>query len=193
MSDRDKPNDEHRHLSHMIAVHPGRQISPITTPKFAEAARVSMNARGDGQGGWSKAWKSNIWARLHDGDRAYKLAGDFLKNNIFPNLWGNYWGGGRPPFQIECNFGYASGLCEMLMQSHMGVVHLLPALPAAWKNGKVTGMKARGCFVVDMEWKDGSLTEVKIESLKGAPLKVRYGDKVIDVKLKKGETKTVVI
>jgi len=188
MIDRDKPSDKHRHLSHMIAVHPGRQISPVTTPKFAEAAKLSMNARGDGATGWSKAWKINIWARLHDGDRAYKLLGEFLKGNVYPNLWGFH-----PPFQIDGNFGYASGLCEMLMQSHMGVVHLLPALPAAWPDGKVTGMKARGGFVVDMEWKDGELTEVKIESLKGAPLKVRYGDKVIDVKLKKGETKTVEI
>jgi len=188
MIDRDKPNDRHRHLSHMIAVHPGRQISPVTTPKFAEAAKVSMNARGDGATGWSKAWKINIWARLHDGDRAYKLLGEFLKNNVYPNLWGYH-----PPFQIDGNFGYGSGLCEMLMQSHMGVVHLLPALPAAWPDGKVTGMKARGGFVVDMEWKDGELTEVKIESLKGAPLKVRYGDEVIDVKLKKGDAKMVEI
>ncbi len=204
MIDRDKPSDKHRHLSHMIAVHPGRQISPVTTPKFAEAAKVSMNARGDGATGWSKAWKINIWARLHDGDRAYKLLGEFLKNNVYPNLWGYH-----PPFQIDGNFGYASGLCEMLMQSHLqesgvssqesggaaqsSILHLLPALPAAWPDGNVTGMKARGGFVVDMEWKDGKLTEVEIESLEGAPLKVRYGDKVIDVKLKKGETKTVKI
>ena len=145
-----------------------------------------MNARGDGSTGWSKAWTINVWARLHDGDRSYKLLGEFLKSNVFPNLWGYH-----PPFQIDGNFGYGSGVCEMLLQSHMGVVHLLPALPAAWPDGKVTGMKARGGFVVDMEWKDGELTELKFESLKGAPLKVRYGDKVIDVKLKKGETKTV--
>ena len=188
MIDRDKPNDGHRHLSHMIAVHPGRQISPITSPKFAEAAKLSMNARGDDGTGWSKAWKINVWARLHDGDRAYKLLGEFLKGNVYPNLWGFH-----PPFQIDGNFGYASGLCEMLMQSHMGVVHLLPALPAAWPEGKVTGMKARGGFVVDMEWKAGKLTDVKVKSLKGAQLKLRYGDQVIDVKLKKGQTKALEI
>jgi len=186
--DIDSPDDKHRHLSHLIAVHPGRQISPVTTPKLAEAAKVSMNARGDGATGWSKAWKINIWARLHDGKRAYKILHEQIQRNYFDNLLGFH-----PPFQIDTNFGYASGVCEMLMQSHMGVVHLLPALPSAWPTGEVTGLKARGGFVVDMEWKDGSLTEVKIESLKGAPLNIRYGDKVIDVKLKKGETKTVEI
>ena len=113
--DLDDPKDQHRHLSHLIAVHPGRQISPLTTPKLAEAAKVSMNARGDGATGWSKAWKICIWARLHDGDRAYKLLGEFIKNNVYPNLWGYH-----PPFQIDCNFGYAAGVCEMLVQSHTG-------------------------------------------------------------------------
>lgn len=186
MVDRDDPKDQHRHLSHLIAVHPGRQISPSATPNLAEAAKVSMNARGDGATGWSKAWKINIWARLQDGDRAYKLLGEFIRNNVYPNMWGYH-----PPFQIDGNFGYASGVCEMLMQSHMDCVHILPALPKVWANGKVTGMKARGGFVVDMEWKDGKLSGVTIESLAGSPLKLRYGDKVIDVKLNKGEKKTI--
>jgi len=181
--DRDNPNDKHRHLSHLIAVHPGRQISPVTTPKLAEAARVSMNARGDGATGWSKAWKINIWARLHDGNRAYKLLNEQVKGNYYANLFGFH-----PPFQIDGNFGYAAGLCEMLVQSHMGVVHLLPSLPDAWPSGKVGGLKARGGFVVDIEWKDGRLTKARIESLQGTPLKIKYGETTKEMKTKKGST-----
>ncbi len=185
MVDRDKKNDHHRHLSHMIAVHPGRQISPLTTPKFAEAAKVSMNARGDGATGWSKAWKINIWARLHDGDRAYKLLSGMMRGNVYPNLFDYH-----PPFQIDGNFGYASGVCEMLVQSHMGQVHLLPALPDAWADGKVEGMRAHGAFEVDMQWKDGKLTEAVIHSEKGqpcrlrtaVPVKVACGGKAVETK-----------
>ncbi|HKK18576.1 MAG TPA: glycoside hydrolase family 95 protein, partial [Opitutales bacterium] len=136
--DRDDPNDRHRHLSHLLAVHPLKQISPTTTPELAEAAKVSLNARGDGGTGWSKAWKISMWARLHDGDRAYKLLREQIHGNFFPNLLSFH-----PPFQIDGNFGYAAGVCEMLLQSQTGVIHLLPALPAAWPNGEVRGIKAR--------------------------------------------------
>jgi hypothetical protein len=184
MVDRDDPKDRHRHLSHLIAVHPGRQISPLTTPKWAEAARVSMNARGDGATGWSKAWKINIWARLHDGDRAYKLLGEMLCGNVYDNLFDAH-----PPFQIDGNFGYASGVCEMLLQSHMGQIQLLPALPQAWSEGQIKGIRARGAFEVDMKWTEGKLVEALIHSHQGSdcilranmPVDVEQGGKKVRV------------
>jgi alpha-L-fucosidase 2 len=158
----------------MIAVHPGRQISPLTTPKFAEAARVSMNARGDGATGWSKAWKINIWARLHDGNRAYKLLSEMIRGNVFSNLFDAH-----PPFQIDGNFGYASGICEMLVQSHMGQIHLLPALPDAWPNGHIKGIRGRGGFELDVQWKGGQLSACAIRSIKGQPCVLRTSVPVI--------------
>jgi alpha-L-fucosidase 2 len=184
MVDRDNPKDRHRHLSHMIAVHPSRQISPLTTPKFAQAARVSMNARGDGATGWSKAWKINIWARLHDGDRAHKLLSEMARGNVFNNLFDAH-----PPFQIDGNFGYASGVCEMLLQSHMGQIHLLPALPSAWKSGSVQGLVARGALVVDLEWADGKLRGWRIRSRKGGDIVLRYGKRTRKMSLQPGQTK----
>jgi len=181
--DLDDPKDQHRHLSHLIAVHPGRQISPRTTPKLAEAAKVSMNARGDGATGWSKAWKICIWARLHDGDRAYKLLGEFIRNNVYPNLFGYH-----PPFQIDCNFGYAAGVCEMLVQSHMGCIHLLPALPKAWPAGSVKCLRARGGYEVDIEWNAGRLTKAVIRGVSNAQptCRVCYGRTVNEVPIAKG-------
>jgi len=169
MIDRDKPNDQHRHLSHLIAVHPGRQISPLTTPRLAEAAKVSMNARGDGSTGWSKAWKINIWARLHDANRAYKLLREMLSGRVHDNLFNTH-----PPFQIDGNFGYASGVAEMLLQSHMDEIHLLPALPDAWPSGRIAGMRARGGFEVDMAWAEKQLKEAVIRSDQDRVCRIRY-------------------
>jgi alpha-L-fucosidase 2 len=184
--DLDDPKDQHRHLSHLIAVHPGRQISPLTTPRLAEAAKVSMNARGDGATGWSKAWKICIWARLQDGDRAYKLIGEFIKGNVFPNLWGYH-----PPFQIDCNFGYAAGVCEMLVQSQTGVIELLPALPKAWPTGSVHGLRARGGYEVDIEWKEGKLTRSVIRNVSGTAgeCAVSYGGVTTKLTLSKDESR----
>jgi alpha-L-fucosidase 2 len=188
MVDRDDPKDKHRHLSHLIAVHPGRQISPLTTPKFAAAAKVSMNARGDGATGWSKAWKINIWARLHDGDRAYKLLSEQIRGNYYNNLFGFH-----PPFQIDGNFGYASGLCEMLVQSHMGMIHLMPAVPSIWASGQVKGLQARGGYELDIAWDGGRLTEVVLrgESNDAAPCTIMYGDKIQTMTVSEGGSVTL--
>lgn len=158
----------HRHVSHLFALHPGRQINPLTQPDLAAACRKTLDTRGDGGTGWSKAWKINFWARMLDGDRAYKLYRELLSKSTLPNLFDTH-----PPFQIDGNFGSIAGIGEMLIQSQFNELHLLPALPQAWSQGKVNGLCTRGAFVVDMQWKEGKLTDATITSKAGTPCTLR--------------------
>ncbi|MCF2949559.1 glycoside hydrolase family 95 protein [Paraglaciecola aquimarina] len=157
--DLDKPNNHHRHVSHLYALHPGNHISPKSTPQFAAAASKTLNARGDGGTGWSKAWKINFWTRLLDGNRAYKLLQEQLSNSTLSNLWSNH-----PPFQIDGNFGATAGMTEMLLQSHLHNIHLLPALPAAWPHGQIQGLKARGNIEVSLQWQNHKLQKAVLKS-----------------------------
>ncbi|MFI5805279.1 glycosyl hydrolase family 95 catalytic domain-containing protein [Streptomyces sp. NPDC051561] len=167
-ADIDDPANTHRHVSHLFALHPGRRIEPGS--KFAEAAEVSLTARGDGGTGWSKAWKINFWATLGDGDHAAKMLGEQLKSSTLPNLWDTH-----PPFQIDGNFGATSGIAEMLLQSRHGTVHVLPALPGAWSaKGSYDGLRARGNFTVGVTWQQGRPTEIRLTSGSGTPAKLRH-------------------
>ena len=185
---------EHRHISHLFGAFPGRQISPLHTAKFANAVRRSMELRGDGGTGWSKGWKINIWARLHDGNHAHKLIREQLKltgvegtdysqgGGTYPNLLDAH-----PPFQIDGNFGGTSGITEMLLQSHDGAIHLLPALPDEWSGGRITGLKTRGGFTVDIAWKNKKITEVRVHSSIGNNFRVRASSVLKGKNLKKAK------
>ena len=181
--DIDDPKDEHRHVNHLFGLHPGHTVSPVTTPELAKAAKVVLVHRGDGATGWSMGWKLNQWARLQDGNHAYTLFGNLLKNGTVDNLWDTH-----PPFQIDGNFGGTAGITEMLLQSHMGFIQLLPALPDAWKDGSIHGVCAKGNFEIDMIWKDGLLQEATLLSKAGENCTVKYAGKTISFKTTKGRS-----
>ena len=186
--DIDDPNDQHRHVNHLFGLHPGHTLSPVTTPELAKASRIVLEHRGDGATGWSMGWKLNQWARLHDGNHAYTLYGNLLKNGTLDNLWDTH-----PPFQIDGNFGGTAGITEMLLQSHMGFIHLLPALPDAWEEGSVEGLCTRGNFEVSLQWEGGQLTEAIILSKAGQACEVKYGEQTLSFKTRKGESYRIVM
>jgi len=182
--DMQAPEIHHRHVSHLYGLYPSDQIHLRTTPDLAAAARKSLEVRGDEATGWGIGWRLNLWARLHDGEHAYKILTMLLRpERTYPNMFDAH-----PPFQIDGNFGGTSGIAEMLLQSCAGEIELLPALPKAWPNGSVKGIRARGGFEFDVQWKDSKLADVTMRSLAGGSCRLRYGAVTRDLTLAKGQS-----
>ncbi|TKG95145.1 glycoside hydrolase family 95 protein [Puteibacter caeruleilacunae] len=193
--DVDDPQNQHRHVSHLFALHPGNQITVSQTPKLAEAARISLTARGDGGTGWSMGWKINFWARLKDGNHAYSMLkelispfklkelGTFINrggsnNNLFTT---------HPPFQLDGNMGGLAGMAEMLIQSHEGIIEILPALPNAWDAGEVKGLKARGGYELNFKWENKQVVALSIKSNTNATAEIEVNGRLVKMNLPKGE------
>ena len=190
---------KHRHVSHLFALHPGRQILPERDTELANACRRTLELRGDGGTGWAMAWKINFWARLHDGNHAFLMLKNGLKyvdatqesikgGGTYANLFDAH-----PPFQIDGNFGGTAGITEMLLQSHAGYIHLLPALPDNWQEGSINGIRARGGFTIDMEWKKGKITRLSVTSHLGGTCRIREGasEKERTIETQKGKTYSI--
>ncbi|HNY26420.1 MAG TPA: glycoside hydrolase family 95 protein, partial [Candidatus Sumerlaeota bacterium] len=196
LEDKDNPNEKHRHISHLWGLYPGHEITPRGTADLVAAAKVTLAQRGDEGTGWSLAWKINFWARLLDGDHAFKMVKDQLRlvggkkrpggGGTYPNLFDAH-----PPFQIDGNFGGSAGIAEMLLQSHTGEIELLPALPQALANGSVQGLRARGGYTVDLTWKDGRLVEARLRADRAGTCRVRSREKVQTLEFKAGEERVV--
>jgi alpha-L-fucosidase 2 len=198
MEDIDDPDNRHRHISHLWGVYPGNEINIEDTPDLMNAAKVSLTTRGDEGTGWSLAWKINFWARFREGNHAWKMVQMLLRpegQSAAKATGGGSSGGGsypnlfdaHPPFQIDGNFGGAAGIVEMLMQSHLDAIDILPALPDGIPEGHIRGIRARGAFELEFKWSAGKLTSLKISSNAGSPVKIRYNGKVFSSTTKKGE------
>jgi len=202
VEDKDDSTSEHRHVSHLWGLHPGNEISPFTTPELAKASKVVLQHRGDEGTGWSRAWKINFWARLRDGDHAFLILNNLLVPSLRLENGKMIQGGGLypnlldacPPFQIDGNFGATSGITEMLLQSHLRdkngdyYLDILPALPTRFDQGKVSGLVARGGFVVAIDWEKNEIVKLNIVSKNGNRINIRYKGKLMSINTQKGKS-----